>query len=165
MRTIIRLYERYDDAAKVVVDLEAAGISHGDISLITGSDQANNITSDDPDINASSRRGGDRRSHRRGHRRQRRSFGRVGLVGHSRHRAGRRGRLAGRSSYRRRGRGSGRQPSGRADRTGRKRRTCSAACRGHKARRNARNGPRSGGQSRIGREDHGFMGRQTKLTR
>lgn len=49
MRTIIRLYERYNDAAKVVADLEAAGISHGDISLITGRDQADGANADDPD--------------------------------------------------------------------------------------------------------------------
>lgn len=33
-RTITRLYDTYDDATRVVADLEAAGIRHDDISLV-----------------------------------------------------------------------------------------------------------------------------------
>ena len=33
-RTITHLYDSYDDAARVVADLEAAGIPHSDISLV-----------------------------------------------------------------------------------------------------------------------------------
>ncbi len=34
IRTITHLYDSYDDASQVVSDLEAAGIAHGDISLV-----------------------------------------------------------------------------------------------------------------------------------
>ncbi len=49
MPTIARLYERYEDAAKVVADLEAAGIAEADISLVAAHPENTETVSDDPD--------------------------------------------------------------------------------------------------------------------
>ena len=49
MHTIARLYERYEDAAKVVAALEAAGIAEADISLVAAHPDNTEAASDDPD--------------------------------------------------------------------------------------------------------------------
>ena len=50
MRTIARLYERYEDAAKAVAELEAAGIVEADISLVARHPEADETAPDDPDL-------------------------------------------------------------------------------------------------------------------
>ena len=43
-RTIAHLYDRYDDAEKVVTDLEASGVPHNDISLVANADARGQTT-------------------------------------------------------------------------------------------------------------------------
>ena len=45
-RTIIKLYDSYDDAADTVRDLEAAGIAHDDISLMANNADNRYVTAD-----------------------------------------------------------------------------------------------------------------------
>ncbi len=43
-RTIAHLYDRYEDAEKVVSDLEASGVPHGNISLVANADARGQTT-------------------------------------------------------------------------------------------------------------------------